>query len=228
MVSTRSYHLLDIAVAPISSERVCYILLPEGLKEDGLKWMEKAAESFGHSIVCLSGMDWNTQLTPWSADPVFKKAKPFGGNADVFLKQMTEDYFPSIESQLGLTKAVRTLAGVSLSGLFAIWSATKCDLFNEIISISGSLWYDNFTAMLRESKISDNISRIYISLGDKEKQTKDIRMATIEDATRETVDILNGKGVDTRFVLEENTTHFSSLTPRLDKALSMMKEARQA
>lgn len=209
---------LDIARA--DSERVCYILLPDGLREDGLKWLEPASAVHGVTLVAMSGMDWNDTLTPWSADGVFKKAKPFGGHADIFLKDLREDFFPSIEASLGLKKPERYLTGVSLSGLFAVWCCFKSDFIQGAASISGSLWYDGFAEWAESQSLSPAIRRIFLSLGDREKRSRDSRMSTVEDATMKVVESLRSKGGDVKFILEENTTHFSPLIPRLDLALA--------
>lgn len=120
MITTRAYHGLEFSIARFCNSRICYILLPEGLKEDGLKWMEEASQHYACTIVTITGMDWNDALTPWPAKGVFKKEKDFGGRAQDFLKELPGEYFLSIETTIGVKNAERTLVGISLSGLFAI------------------------------------------------------------------------------------------------------------
>ena len=218
---TRTRTGLDIARAD-GSGRICYILLPEGLKQEGRAWMEDAAGRFGVNIVAISGIDWNDNLTPWSAEGVFRKAKPFGGHASIFLKELRDEYIPAIESSMGIKDAERFLAGVSLSGLFAVWAAFTADIFQGIASISGSLWYDGFADWCLSRPLSPSVRKVYLSLGDREKKTKDARMATVEDATRLTARALREKGARVEFVLEENTTHFSPIVPRLEKTFEAL------
>lgn len=222
MVESRTYHGITLDIARSNSERICYILLPEGLKDEGRQWMEQAAEKYSCSIVVMSGMDWNDDLTPWGAEGVFRKAKPFAGHADVFLKMLREDVLPNVESQLGLKHPERFLAGVSLSGLFAIWSVFRCDIFAGIASVSGSLWYDGFASWTEGRTPSGRVGKVFVSLGDREKKSKDRRMATVEEMTLQVVGNLRAKGVKTEFILEENTTHFSPVIPRLEKALESL------
>lgn len=224
MIETRTYHGITLDVVRDSTERICYILLPEGLKDDGRIWMEDAAGRYGISLVVMSGMNWNDDLTPWSADGVFRKSKPFGGRAELFLKDLRDDYFPNIESILGIRNPERYLIGISLSGLFAVWSVFKCDLFDAVASISGSLWYDGFASWTEGRKLSERVVKVFISLGDREKKSKDRRMSTVEDETLRTVENLKGKGASVEFILEENTTHFSPVVPRLEKALVSLSE----
>ena len=219
MIETITYHgtLLDIVKS--TTDRICYILLPEGLKDDGHMWMEDAAGRYGITLVVISGMNWNDDLTPWSADGVFRKSKTFGGRAELFLKNLRDDYFPNIESTIGIRNPERYLIGISLSGLFAVWSVFKCDLFDAVASISGSLWYDGFASWTEGQKLSERLRKVSVFLGDREKKSKDKRMSTVEDETLRSVEIMRRKGASVEFVLEENTTHFSPVVPRLEKAL---------
>ena len=224
MTETRTYHGITLDVVRSTTDRICYILLPEGLKDDGRRWMEDAAVRHGITLVAIHGMEWNDDLTPWGAEGVFRKSKPFAGHADMFLKNLREDLFPNVETQLGIRHPERFLIGISLSGLFAIWSVFRCDLFTGIASISGSLWYDGFASWTEGQKLSDRVRKVSVLLGDREKKSKDRRMATVEEMTLQTVEILRRKGASVKFELEENTTHFSPVVPRLEKALASLSE----
>ena len=229
MNETRTYHGITLDVVRNSTDRICYILLPEGLKDDGRRWMEDAAVRHGITLVAMHGMEWNDDLTPWGAEGVFRKSKPFAGHADLFLKNLREDLFPNVETQLGIRHPERFLIGISLSGLFAIWSVFKSDLFDAVASVSGSLWYDGFASWTEGQKLSERVRKVSVLLGDKEKKSKDRRMATVEEMTLQTVEILRRKGASVEFELEEDTTHFSRVVPRLEKALaSLSKETEKS
>lgn len=47
MIESRQYRGLDLEIVKAKSSRVCYFLLPEGLKSEGLKFLEDAAEQYG-------------------------------------------------------------------------------------------------------------------------------------------------------------------------------------
>lgn len=166
-------------------------------------------------------MDWNDALTPWPAKGVFKKEKDFGGKAQDFLKELPGEYFLSIETAIGVKKAERTLVGISLSGLFSVWASTQTDIFTGIASISGSLWYDNFSEWFKEAQINPTVKRFFLSLGSKEKKSKDARMATVEDATNAIAEAIQTKGFSVEYVIDEGT-HFSPIVPRLDLALKSL------
>ena len=108
--------------------------------------------------------------------------------------------------------------GVSLSGLFAVWSGFTTDAFTNIISISGSLWYDGFTEWMNEHAPSFQVKKVCILLGEKEKNAKDKRMVTVEERTHAAAKILKSNSqADVIFELVEGT-HFSPILPRLERA----------
>lgn len=161
-------------------------------------------------------------MTPWPAQSVFKKEKPFGGQAKVFLKTLENDYFPNVEQMLGLTNPRRYLVGVSLSGLFALWTATVSSCIEGIASISGSFWYDMLPVWMDSHPIKESVRKIYISLGDREKRSKEERMAVVEDFTVGIVETIRRQGIDVDWQLEPGITHFSPIIPRLYAAMKSL------
>ena len=207
-------------VTTYKTDKVCYLILPEGVSKDLNVDMQALAERFSLTFVMVEGVDWNDDLTPWAAPGVFKKAKPFGGQASAFLTKLCNEIVPKAEGELGLTNPQRTLMGVSLSGLFAVWTAFNTDDFQNVISISGSLWYDGFAEWVKMRDISPKVGNICLLLGEKEKNAKEKRMAMVEEKTSEIAAMLKekcqGKVV---FELVEGT-HFSPIVPRMVKTLS--------
>ena len=104
-----------------SFNKICYMILPEGIKEDLSDGLKRLSEKYCVSIIVIPNVNWNDDMTPWAAEGVFKKAKPFGGRAASFLDKLTNEIIPEIEKTLGVEEdAERTIMGISLSGLFAI------------------------------------------------------------------------------------------------------------
>ena len=203
-----------------STNKICYMILPEGIKGDLCDGLKGLSEKHGISIVVIEDVNWNDDLTPWPADGVFKKAKPFGGKATSFLNKLTDEIIPNTERDLGIEHAERTLLGVSLSGLFAVWTAFNTDTFTNIISISGSLWYDGFVEWMKEQTPSPQLKKVCMILGEKEKNSKEKRMATVEERSLAAADILKAKSqAASSFELVEGT-HFSPIMPRLELAFS--------
>ncbi len=198
------------------------MILPEGIKDDLYDGLKGLAEKYGVSIVVIEDVNWNDDMTPWPAIGVFKKAKPFGGRAASFLNKLTNEIIPNTERELGIENAERTLLGVSLSGLFAVWAAFNTDVFANIISISGSLWYDGFIEWMKEQTPSPQLKKVCMLLGEKEKNAKDKRMATVEERTLAAANLLKSKTqADVVFELVEGT-HFSPIMPRLERAFEVV------
>ena len=200
------------------TNKICYMILPQGVKEDLTAGLGMLSEKYGVLIVVIGDVDWNNDLTPWPAEGVFKKAKPFGGHAALFLDKLTREIIPEAEKQLSIEEAERTILGVSLSGLFAIWSMFETDTFTNIISISGSLWYDGFLEWMEEQTLSPSVRKVYMLLGEKEKLAKDKRMATVEERTFAAADVIRSKSQATVMFELVDGTHFSPIMPRLERA----------
>ena len=210
---------MSLPIIKQSTDKICYMILPEGVKGDLCDGLKGMSEKHGISIVVIEDVNWNDDLTPWPAAGVFKKAKPFGGKAASFLDKLTHEIIPETEMDLGVEDAERTLLGVSLSGLFAVWSAFNTDAFAIIISLSGSLWYDGFVEWMKEQTPSPQLKKVCMLLGEKEKNSKEKRMATVEERTLAATDILKAKSqAAISFELVEGT-HFSPIMPRLERAM---------
>ena len=131
---------------------------------------------------------------------------------------LNADLFFNLEASLRLPKPDRSIVGVSLSGHFAVWASLSMPLFSAVGSVSGSLWYDGFLEWMKEN--TDTVTgRYYFSLGDKEKDGKNRRLASVEEATLEAVDLLKSVGKDVIFEYNEGN-HFGPLIERIEKAIT--------
>ncbi|MBR5341932.1 MAG: hypothetical protein IK151_08430 [Erysipelotrichaceae bacterium] len=178
-----------------------------------------------HILVIISGMNWNDDLTPWRADPIFKKSDPFSGKADEYLKFITDRLLPEINSYLNsIGKEIEyyALGGYSLAGLFALYAAYKCDTFRRIASSSGSLWYPGIKDFVLNNEISSNVDKICFSLGDKESQTRNEMMSKVENNTIEICNHLKNKIKAAYFVNEGN--HFKDPDLRTAKDIKYILE----
>ena len=158
--------------------------------------------------------EWNSLLSPWPADRIVRNAPPFAGHA--------EEYFSSLLPELQQASLHTTgrmfLCGYSLAGLFALYACTKTDLFDGCASVSGSLWYPGWTDWLRTHPVL--CSRVYLSVGEKEKNTRNPIMRTVEDNTLACEQIISA-GAETFF--ERNPGgHFDNPSQRLRKAISWL------
>ena len=195
----------------------------EGQAPDVKAWLETAGERYGVKLVLLPQADWNNDLTPWPAAPVFKKGKAFGGNAESYLRRLKSEILPGIEAELGMVPDERWLLGVSLAGLFAVWAAARSGLFSRIAALSGSFWYPGFPQWLREQQPEPGLKAAYLSLGRKEAEGRNPHLKDIAAQTLEVADILTEKGIPTTFAWTEGT-HFAPVVPRLEQALTHLAQ----
>ena len=215
MMTSRTYHSLHLDIATYDSSSIIYILLPHRLPEEERIALEGLSTRFETNIVIISEMDWNNDMTPWKAPAV--KEGEFGGRASQFLDRLKGDIFFNLENSLQIRNPKRYLMGLSLSGLFTIWAAIMKPLFEGVASISGSFWYDGFAEwLLKQEKLQ--CVRLYISMGEKEKETKVKRFASIEEDTMKVVETLILKGAEVAFEVTEGG-HNSPVLPRIEKSV---------
>ena len=216
MVTSRTYHALHLDIAAYPSERICYVILPEKLKESEHSWLESMAAVHRANFVVVSGVNWEEDLTPWKAPGL--KGGEFAGKAQYFLEMLKADLFFNLEASLRIPKPDRSIVGVSLSGLFAVWASLSMPLFSAVGSVSGSLWYDGFLEWIKENM--DTVTgRYYFSLGNKEKDGKNRRLASVEESTLEAVELLKSAGREVTFEYNEGN-HFGPLIERIEKAIN--------
>ncbi len=199
------------------SNQVAYILYPMNILSD---WIESASEKYKVNIVVVTGMDWQNVFSPWAAKGVPAGSPDFKGESPEFLKLLQQDILPNVESALGLKADVeRTLVGVSMSGLFALWQWMVCDTFQNIASLSGSFWYEGFLDWMKSRPIPHKTGTAFLLLGDKESQSKTKAFYVVGQNTQEIISILRSHGIQTEFESVPGN-HYANPIPRLDKAFA--------
>ena len=217
MKTSRIYHELNLDIVTTESDDMCYVLLPERMKEADMNWLEEVVQKYPVNIVAISGMKWNDDLTPWKAPALNPKEEDFKGKAKNFLSSLLSDLFINTEQSLRLNHPKRHLIGISLSGLFALWATTETNKFNSVASISGSLWFDGFVEWFKEQELLAD--RYFLSLGDKEMKAKNERLASIGTCTESILQIIQDKSKEVTFISDEGN-HFEFFKERLEKAIS--------
>ena len=215
MSTSRIFHSFHLDISTCEANRICYIILPERLKESEKPWLDRMAETLSANMVVISGLEWETDLTPWKAPGL--KTGEFAGKAQAFLDILSNDLIINVESSLRLNRPERHVCGVSLSGLFAIWASCKKDIFTGAASVSGSFWYDGFSKWLKSHP--SHAEFFYFSLGEKEKDAKNPRLAAIQDETDNVMDVLCSSGKGVHFEYNEGY-HFGPLIERIEKAIT--------
>ncbi|NBI67903.1 alpha/beta hydrolase [Pseudoflavonifractor sp. 60] len=176
----------------------------------------------GHrmALAAISGVDWNRELSPWNAPRAFRGGEDFGGEGPDLLDTLIHQIIPLTEEHLGYVPKFRGIAGYSLAGLFALWSVYQTDIFDRAASISGSLWFDGFLEFMKAN--TPKVEFVYLSLGDKEKETKNCRLAAVEDCTSRAAELLRTHNISVVFEMNQGG-HFQDISARIARGIRALE-----
>lgn len=216
---------MDCTCCRSTATHIIYILYPMDILES---WIENAVCRYQASIVIITGMDWQNVFSPWPATGVPKGTPDFKGESPQFLEILRGKVIPIIEAQLGInTDVQRTLVGVSMSGLFTLWQWMLCNCFKNIISLSGSFWYEGFMDWFNNIAIPAKAGLACFLLGDKETKSGVKTFNTVGANTEKIVATLISVGIDSQF-LRVPGDHYADPIPRLEKSLSALFHMRNS
>lgn len=152
------------------------------------------------TLVTISGLNWEAELSPWAAGDLFKYSEMFTGGAVAYLQFLTQQVLPQTEANLnGILW--RGLAGYSLAGLFTVYALYKTDLFSRAASMSGSLWYPGFKDFALQNTLYIAPQHLYFSLGDKEARARNQYLKTVQQCTEELAAHYRSLGINTCYEL---------------------------
>ncbi len=170
--------------------------------------------------------DWNTELSPWEAPPVFGKTG-FGKDAEETLIWIKNELIPYVHSEFPESAGKKhIIGGYSLAGLFSLWSAYVSDLFYGTAGVSPSVWFPGWLDYIQTHKYG--ASYVYLSLGDTENKTKNTVMRTVKDNIESQYSLLREQLSSENCLLEWNHGgHFNEPEIRTAKGfvhlLNMMR-----
>lgn len=208
------------------SDRTCFLyqdaeathLLIQPIDEHDLEVLDQEIKAIKElsdkpfSLLAFMIKDWNQELTPWAAPPVFGKV-PFGNGAGKTLGFITNQLLPEVQENIPHL----ILGGYSLAGLFALWAGYQTDRFEGIAAASPSVWYPQWIDYASENK--PLAKSVYLSLGDKEEKAKNPVMAQVGNAIRKQHELLTEQKINT--ILEWNAgNHFVDSDKRMAKGFA--------
>lgn len=170
-------------------------------------------------LVTISHIHWDEDLSPWLSGPVVSKEDHFTGGADAFLRWILDEAMPYTEGVLGNPPAPHVLCGYSMAGLFAMYAAYQTDRFDAFVSASGSLWYPRFFRFATETELASAPKAIYLSIGDKESNTKNRDLQLTVGFTKDLADIYAARGLNVKHELNPGN-HYRSAGLRLAKGVT--------
>ena len=163
--------------------------------------------------------DWNRDLSPWDAPPVFGR-QHFGHSAPETLSFVEQDLIPTVAEICGAGKTLPVvLGGYSLAALFSLWSVYQTSRFAAAAAASPSVWFPGW--MDYAAQHMPKAAHVYLSLGDREEKAKKPVMSSVGDCIRRQYALLSGGEKPVSCVLEWNEgNHFRDSEIRCAKAFS--------
>ena len=214
------------------SDRTCFLyqdaeathLLIQPIDEHDLEVLDQEVKAIKElsdkpfSLLAFMIKDWNQELTPWAAPPVFGKV-PFGNGAGKTLGFITNQLLPEVQENIPHL----ILGGYSLAGLFALWAGYQTDRFEGIAAASPSVWYPQWIDYASENK--PHAKSVYLSLGDKEEKAKNPVMAQVGNAIRKQHELLMEQEINTIFEWNAGN-HFVDSDKRMAKGFAWLMNNR--
>ncbi len=193
-----------------TSEKICIIFLGDDPEKEERILSESLSGAF---IIGIRVDDWNSDLSPWNAPPVFGN-EAFGEGAGKLLASIEETVIPFINESYG--RKVFLIAGYSLAGLFALYSVYQSGSFAGAVAVSPSVWFPGWNEFVTDKK--PNAAFIYLSLGNKEEKTKNKAMSAVGDNIRFMHEHLLEQGITACLEWNEGG-HFRDIPDRIGKGL---------
>ena len=196
------------------------VLLLTGGEDPGVVWEEtRRLTERDFCLVALPVADWENELSPWRAEKVFRGGRDFGDGADDTVRKLEREIVPELKRALGFRGMPCIIAGYSLAGLFAVYALYRMDVFSGAVSASGSLWFPGFLDYAASHAMPRTPDRVYLSLGDREKNTKSSIMRRVEENTAALHERFCAEGIACIFELNPGN-HFQDVEQRIAKGIA--------
>ena len=199
----------------------CPLVLVNTFAEAVAPLQKALQEAPDHTLVVVTGIDWEGDLSPWAAEALNEKSAPFAGGASAYLHWLECKVLPQVEAQLAAPPCWRGLAGYSLAGLCAVYALYNSVGFARVASMSGSLWFEGFRDYALTTPLMQVPQCVYFSLGDKEKKTRHPLMRSVQENTEAIAAHFQHLGVATTVVLESGG-HFKDAAARTARGISWL------
>ena len=173
------------------------------------------------NLLFVYDLDWERDMSPWECPPLRPSDKAFTGGADEYLELLLAEILPAVKEAVKGEPAYTGIAGYSLAGLFAVYSVYSCDAFARAASISGSMWFPGFTEYVLEREMRRIPDRLYMSLGAKEKKTKNPLLAAVQENSEAIVKHFAEMGIPVTWELNPGN-HFTNASLRCARGIGAL------
>ena len=199
------------------------LLVLNNFSDDGKNIVDEL-KLLGHTdfnLLNIENLNWNHDMTPWFSPPLFSSDPPCTGGADEYLQLLLSEILPRAEEEINGISPYTGIAGYSLAGLFALYAMYQCDKFARAASISGSLWFPDFTEYCFTHVPPRTPDRLYLSLGDREAITKNKILKTVRENTDALAEHFRSIGMDVTWELNPGN-HFKDAAARCAKGIGAL------
>lgn len=207
---------ITVFKSEIEPAPIVYANMYDDEAEEILSECEKLNSKPFH-FVCITGLRWNEELSPWQHASIISKDDNFTGEAEKYMRCLAEKIILFAEEKI--MPDFRVIAGYSMGGLFALYAPYITELFSMTVSASGSVWYPGFVSYVREHDFLRKPDAVYLSLGDKESRAKNQYLSTVETCTNELYSAYKNRDVNSIFELNPGN-HFKDAPYRLAKGIA--------
>ncbi|MBR1891065.1 MAG: alpha/beta hydrolase [Clostridia bacterium] len=205
-----------------SSEKDAPLIVFNNFDGDGSGIVDRLkAQGLKFNFLNVGGLDWKNDTTPWFCPSPFKGQAPYLGNADGYLRLLTDVIMRRAGEYISGKPKFNVIAGYSLAGLLAAYAPYRTEVFDRVACMSASLWYPGINEFTAENQMKKRPDRAYFSLGDLEANVKDVTLKTVYDNTLLVVGRFAAAGVDVKFELNQGN-HFHEVDERISKGLTAM------
>ena len=174
----------------------------------------------GFTLAAFKVDDWNADLSPWEAPPVFGD-EAFAGGAEATLRYVIEELITELTGAKSAVERKIFIGGYSLAGFFALWAVYQTDLFSGAAAASPSVWFPGWIEYAGSHAVK--AEKVYMSLGDKEEKTRNPVMRTVGDNIRKQYELLHADGSCKGCTLEMNQgNHFKEPDIRTAKGFAWL------
>lgn len=145
------------------------------------------------ALVAFEVPEWNDDLSPWEAPPAFGK-RGFGSGAQRTLDLVLNGILPELPTALQPQPGHDViLGGYSLAALFSLWCSYHTDAFAAVAAASPSVWFPGWIDYAQGHQ--PHSRAVYLSLGDREEQTRNAVVSTVGSCIRRQHELLQAQGV---------------------------------
>ena len=170
------------------------------------------------SLVYVTNVRWEEELSPWKAEKIFSDRDTFAGEADTYLTFLVQEILPYTSIILKEQITDICIAGYSMAGLFSLYALYRTPVFSQAVCVSGSVWYPDFTEFCEKTEMKSMPETIYLSIGDRERYTKNPYVKQVEERMKTLYELF--KRQNRRVCFEKNPgNHFKEADIRLAKGI---------